>query len=142
MNLALNPGNGHLLLPSHRFLTPGLHPGAVETLGPTYPPARRAMGTGWEWYDLRFELLPMRFGLSLGFYGTSLRTCLFGLPTTQPAPGWATWNEAHEQQLAEVYDTWLTEQVGPNRTFAWGLAWAEYDPRSGCSSLGIRYTGA
>jgi hypothetical protein len=100
------------------------------------------VGTGWHWYHLQFSDAPYYIGVNLGFFQERLRTYHFGWSMGSQLQSWDDWSEAVELQRAQEFEKWLTQQVGRARTFAWGTAWAGYDPRSAGSSIVIHYATA
>ncbi|NML64718.1 hypothetical protein HHL22_05815 [Hymenobacter sp. RP-2-7] len=142
MNLQLNPRSGQLRLPNGSLIHPALRPAEVAALGASQPPTHRDISTGWHWYHLQFSDTPYSTGLNLGFFQEQLRTYHFGWSTGLQPKSWDDWSEAAERRWAQEFDEWLTQQVGRARTFAWGSAWAGYDPRSAGSSIVIHYASA
>lgn len=52
---------------------------------------------------------------------------------------WADWSEEKELQRKALHDQWLDRCLGSRRDFPWGSVGSEYDPRSGSSTITIRY---
>jgi hypothetical protein len=64
---------------------------------------------------------------------------------------WDDWSEEKQLALRDAHDSWLVEMLGPGSRFAWaggslpeyrfewGEVWSSYDPRSGSSSIGVRF---
>ena len=61
---------------------------------------------------------------------------LFLLPDVQ---GWSGWSEQQALDERDQLEQLLTENYGDVRAFSWGGASASYDPRSGSSSIVVRY---
>jgi len=142
MNIQLDSRNGHLRLPNGCTIHPALRPAEVAGLGASRPPTHRDMGTGWQWYNLQFHEAPYSIGVNLGFWQEQLRTYLLGWSTGLLPKSWDDWNKEAELRKAKEFEKWLSQQLGPARTFGWGTAWAGYDPRSAGSSIAVRYAPA
>jgi len=58
---------------------------------------------------------------------------------------WAQWSAEREQAIAQEDARWLSSVLGGAGSttgaysFDWGSVWSGFDPRSGYSSVGIRY---
>lgn len=54
---------------------------------------------------------------------------------------WTDWSEENEMQIKAEHDRLLAAMLGaaPHR-FPWGEVVSDYDPRSGASTISIRYT--
>ncbi|MBK0403802.1 hypothetical protein I5M27_12450 [Adhaeribacter sp. BT258] len=100
------------------------------------------LGNGWIHYTLRnVEESGKFFNLIFFFYKENLESVSF---VVKDSPfnlnsGWDSWSEKTEREKAVTYNNWLNKEIGTGRSFSWGDAWATYDPKSGGSSMGIRY---
>lgn len=52
---------------------------------------------------------------------------------------WSDWSEQAAQKERRRLEQLLTTTYGATRAFAWGTVHASYDPRSGSSSIVVRY---
>jgi hypothetical protein len=52
----------------------------------------------------------------------------------------APWSEQHEIQRKSIHDEWLSAQLGSGpHNFPWGSIESDFDPRSLCSQIIVRY---
>lgn len=52
------------------------------------------------------------------------------------------WNEQDEMRRKSIHDDWLTAQLGGGpHNFPWGSIESDFDPRSQCSQIIVRYGG-
>ena len=56
------------------------------------------------------------------------------------AGSWDTWSESEAMHQKDTLEHLLEAAYGRQRQFSWGNLTADYDPRSGSSSITIRYT--
>ena len=88
-----------------------------------------------------YELAGLSLSVSVGFYGEQLET--IGLFHDAKALGssWADWSEEKERQRKQIHDQWLLALTGyASHFYAWGESWSDFDPKSGGSSIVIRYS--
>lgn len=55
------------------------------------------------------------------------------------ASKWFTWSEKSERAQAQRFNNWLDVQLAGERNFDWGIVQADYNAKSGFSSVKIRY---
>jgi hypothetical protein len=142
----LDPASGELVLPS-----------AGVRLGPTWTRTRflaselgaRAMPlvTNEPWASYRLALTPGEVGpfpasVALFFHGESLRW--ISIMDLSPAFGtsWSDLSEEKELLRKSAHDHWLAASGAPPGQHPWARVWSEYEPRSGYSSIAIRYDQA
>lgn len=55
-------------------------------------------------------------------------------------PSWDNWSETEERKRKDEHDKWLEKSIGrPPYKYSWGEISSDYDPRSGSSTITIRY---
>jgi hypothetical protein len=100
----------------------------------------RDMGTGYVWYSL-----PNRNSesdnilMSLCFHNGTLDSISIALNDPDLGHSWGDCSEEKERTRADRTETWLAAQGYPAGTYPWGEIWANYDPKGGFGSAGIRY---
>ncbi len=102
----------------------------------------RDMGNGYKWLDIKnIQIEDKYFIMSLCFKEEDLTelSIVFNDKPFDLNSSWDSWSEKDEQKKLNKYQVWLKEQLGDNRNFNWGEVWADYDPKGGSSSIGIRY---
>ncbi len=52
---------------------------------------------------------------------------------------WSDWSEAHERNKTNIYEKWLTKNLGKERKFNWGKIETYHDPKGGTSGILIKY---
>lgn len=63
-----------------------------------------------------------------------------GLTRDGEIPSWENWSESEELKLKNEHDKWLEKNIGKSPyKYPWGEISSNYDPRSGSSSIIIRY---
>jgi hypothetical protein len=88
-----------------------------------------------------YELAGLSLGVSLGFYGEQLETIELFHDAKAFGSSWADWSEEKEQQRKQIHDQWLLALTGyASHFYAWGEIWSDFDPKSGGSSIVIRYS--
>jgi hypothetical protein len=88
-----------------------------------------------------YELAGLSLSVSLVFYGEQLET--IGLFHDAKALGssWADWSEQQELKRKQIHDQWLVALTGhASHVYTWGEIWSDFDPKSGGSSIVIRYS--
>ena len=89
----------------------------------------------------RHEIAGLDFYVVLYFYGQELEFIDMAHPAAQFGTSWDDWSEEKELKRKEVHDRWLIEQTGyASHVYEWGEIGSDYDPRSGGSSIIIRYS--
>jgi hypothetical protein len=100
----------------------------------------RNMKTGYVWYDLpetRIAGKPVVVGLC--FFKRTLDSVVFAIPDPLYGASWDDWSESKERARAEATRNWLRSLGYPVGEYRWGIVYAEYDPRSGGGSGGVRF---
>jgi hypothetical protein len=77
------------------------------------------------------------FHVALFFQGERLE--MVQLVGDEPPFSWESQSDETEQIRKKGHDAWLAASLGAQRRFPWGEVWSEYDPRSGFSSVIVRY---
>jgi len=74
------------------------------------------------------------------FYEGVLNSLSFAPLWPGAARSWAEWSEAGELRVKALNDQLLREYLGPPPyVYAWGTIESDYDPKSGGSSIVVRY---
>jgi len=96
---------------------------------------------GYKWiYFNNIEIDRLFFNISVCFYNAKLFCIDFGFTDKQEKnTTWDNWNEKEELKRKEIYEKWLTKSIGNKRNFEWGKVGAYFDPRSGTTSMSIKY---
>ena len=75
------------------------------------------------------------------FYGQQLEFVDLAHAATEFGTSWDDWSEEGELRRKQWHDDWLREQTGhAAHVYGWGEVSSDYDPRSGGSSITIRYS--
>nr|WP_314228267.1 hypothetical protein [uncultured Kingella sp.] len=131
----LNLQNGDFTMPPLR-LTRHTTPAQLQAQFPRI--ATDALSTGWLWLTPPIvSYQGQDFYFNLGFHRQRLALIFFGM--TARATSWDDWSETHERQTEALYHRFLSEQLGGQTQFSWGSFGAQYDPRSACSGMFVRY---
>ena len=81
-----------------------------------------------------------RFSLSLFFLNETLDSLQLVLTVPELENLWTTWSKEKELQLKNLHDKWLASmKLKPKYKFEWGAIESNFDPKSGFSSITIRY---
>jgi len=120
---------------------------------PLAAPARwDDMHTGWMDAELPSEADGDRkIGVRLIFEGERLDGYRLWIVDPRYGTSWDDWSEEKELAHRDAHDAWLVEKLGPGErarapggmelgySLPWGDVWSTYDPRSGGSSIGVRF---
>ena len=108
-----------------------------------YPLAivRHEMNTGWVWYQLpAFNDHSIQIVISLAFYNDVLsQISLAHVDELIYGSSWSSWSENKELLRVQTTKKWLENKGYSLGKYAWGEIWANYDPKSGSGSAGIRF---
>lgn len=77
--------------------------------------------------------------LSARFHGQTLWRVELVAIGDEFGTSWDDWSEAREQARRRFQDRWLTQVLGPGRTFPWGTVGSVFDARGGGSSILVDY---
>jgi len=81
------------------------------------------------------------FFVVLYFYGQQLESIDMAHGAGEFGTSWDDWSEERELRRKQWHDDWLREQTGQaSHVYEWGKVHSSYDPRSGGSSIIIRYS--
>jgi hypothetical protein len=100
------------------------------------------LGNGWIHYTFKnVEAFAKFFHFTFYFFGENLKSIEFIINESpfDLNTGWDSWSEQREKENALLYNNWLNKEIGTVRNFTWGNVLADYDPKSGGSSIFIRY---
>src|SRR5262249_40824522 len=87
------------------------------------------------------EISGLRFIVSLSFYGDILESIELTHDDEELGSSRSDWSEEKELKRKRIHDKWLTSLQGcTSHRHSWGEIWSCYDPRSGGSSITIRYS--
>ena len=138
----INKNNGHIRLHDSLALKPNLNIDLVENQDFEDVQETRDLGNGYKWIDIKnIQIENKYFIISLCFKENELAelSIILNDKPFDLSTSWDSWNEQDEEKKLIEYNNWLIEQLGTTRVFNWGEVWADYDPRGGSSSIGIRY---
>jgi len=142
LNKMIDKKTGNIEVASDKIINPSMSLEEVKSMGIGGSQAERGMGNGWIWYDvINVIIVAQYFNISFAFYNSKLNILNFVFSSSKydPNKGQESWSEMEELQNALIFDNWLYAEIGSERTFSWGEAWAGYDPKGGSSSVIIRY---
>ena len=123
--------------PSGLRLSRSLREAEVATLAGV---GKRDMGTGYVWYSLPiWNPESDNILISLCFHSGTLDSISVALYDPDLGSSWSDCSEEKERTRADRTEAWLAAQGYPTGTFPWGEIWADYDPKGGFGSAGIRY---
>ena len=89
-------------------------------------------------YSLSLKDAQNEFGLSLVF--REQRLFMISIEMLSAKQSWANWSEEEELRRRVAHDHLLAASLGkPPYRYRWGEVLSLYDPRSGVSSIAIRY---
>jgi hypothetical protein len=96
---------------------------------------------GYKWiYFKEIEIDNLFFNIGICFHNDRLFCIDFGFTFEQQKNlTWENWNEENELIRKDIYEKWLTINIGKKRKFNWGTIGAYYDPRGGTTSINIKY---
>jgi hypothetical protein len=81
------------------------------------------------------------FFVVLYFYGQQLESINLAHSAEEFGASWDDWSEGDELRRKQWHDDWLLGQTGhTSHVYEWGEVGSDYDPRSGGSSIVIRYS--
>jgi hypothetical protein len=102
----------------------------------------RDMHNGWKWLTARnVSVREYYLTLEFAFYNNLLRaiTLVISSEKSSQLPSWKNWSEHTEMQKLSKLKQWLQEELGQEGMFDWGNVTANYDYKSGGSSIIINY---
>jgi hypothetical protein len=97
---------------------------------------------GWCWLQENNVFADTKyFNFLLGFYENKLKEIHFCMSDTEYSMIQSHDDLSNEKEMEDLerYNNWLESELGSERDFEWGTVWASYDPKSGGSSIGLRY---
>lgn len=133
---------GFVELAFDKTIKPTMSLGEIKSMDVGENLSETDMGNGWKWYNVKnVKIVDLYFIISFGFLNERLKELSFAFSNTKYdlSKGWESWNENEEGQKAVTFNNWLKAELGSEKTFGWGEVWADYDEKSGNSSIGIRY---
>lgn len=81
------------------------------------------------------------FHVVLYFYKEKLESIHLADSSEEFGASWDEWSEEKELKRKEAHDRWLIAETGnASHVYRWGEIISPYDPRSGGSSITIRYS--
>ena len=98
--------------------------------------------TGWQWLTIKnLRVDETYYILSFGFQANALKQIelIVSKDRFDLTAGWETWSKANELAILTDLRIWVTTELGREGNFGWGDVWAAYDPKSGTSSITLRY---
>lgn len=102
----------------------------------------RDMGTGWKWLTIKNIVVETNYVLvTFGFYQNVLSqlNLIVSADRFELNAGWESWSKADELNTLSRLRQWVLAEVGREGTFDWGTIQTNYDPKSGASTIHIRY---
>ena len=107
---------------------------------PSVGATRRDMHTGWVWYSLpAFPDGEVQVSMTLAFQAGALTDIQILDSRPEFGTDWGSWSEENERSRVVCVAQWLAGRGWAPGRYPWGEVWAEYDPRSGARSGGVRY---
>jgi len=85
------------------------------------------------------------FAWSLWFRGSVLQSVSIACSAPEFGSSWSDWSEERELALKRLHDSLLESAFGADwqqQRFTWGSVYSVFDPKSGGSSIGVRYDNA
>jgi hypothetical protein len=80
-------------------------------------------------------------GIIVFFKGEILESVHFFVSDPQFGVRWENWSRKKESERNQANHQWLKKNgLGSGKRYSWGSVWSGYDPKSGSSSIVIRYT--
>lgn len=138
----IDKNTGNLTLDSGKAILSTTSLGEIKDFKLSEVQEEQDMGNGWVHFTVRnVEVSGTYFIITFIFHEKALESVLFVI-NDSPFDlniGWESWSEQKERNNAVLYNNWLNKEIGTSRNFSWGNVWATYDPKSGGSSMGIRY---
>jgi hypothetical protein len=87
------------------------------------------------------QIAAQPFFVVLYFYGQQLESIDLAYSAEEFGTSWDDWSEEGELRRKQWHDDWLRRQTGyASHVYGWGEISSAYDPRSGGSSIIIRYS--
>jgi hypothetical protein len=81
------------------------------------------------------------FFVVLDFYGQKLESIELANSSEEFGMSWKDWSEEKQLKRKEAHDAWLIAQTNrASHRYGWGAIASAYDPKSGGSSITIRYS--
>src|SRR5262249_2532980 len=81
------------------------------------------------------------FFVALYFYQGTVESIDLAIDSEEFGSSWDDWTEEKEMKRKETQDAWLVANTGStSHVYDWGAVGSSYDPRSGGSSITIRYS--
>jgi hypothetical protein len=101
----------------------------------------RDMKTGWTWIHLvNQEENNLFISLNIAFYETEIKLLMLTIdPEMTHLDMRENWSKENELKRQVFMEKWLDKEIGKKRRYTWGEVWCSFDPKSGFSSIGIRY---
>ncbi|GAB5527793.1 MAG: hypothetical protein Roseis2KO_56650 [Roseivirga sp.] len=138
----INKNTGNIKLTDSLELTPKSNLNLLEGQNLGQANELRDIGNGCKWLDIKnINIGSKYFIISLCFIDELLSelSLLVSDERFSLSSHWSSWSERKEKEDLKKYTTWLNKELGGKTEFHWGDVWATYDPKSGSSSIGIRY---
>ena len=82
------------------------------------------------------------FAWSLWFRGSVLQRASIECADAEFGSSWSDWSQEREFARKRFHDSLLQSVLGENwsrERFSWGAVYSGYDPKGGCSSIGVTY---
>jgi hypothetical protein len=102
----------------------------------------RDMKNGYKWLDTKNVKVNNEFyNISFGFHNGELKMLIFIVDDKKfdLKDNGNSWTEEKEKSKEEKYKKWVINKLGHEGQFSWGQVSAEYDPKSGLSSIFMNY---
>ncbi|HEY1698053.1 MAG TPA: hypothetical protein VGG39_38095 [Polyangiaceae bacterium] len=109
------------------------------------------MHTGWVHVELADATGTATFAVRLLFEGERLDGYRMWMLDPRFGTSWDDWSEEKQRAQQDAHDAWLIGLLGPGTrrptpggpelaySLPWGEVWSAYDPRSGSSTIGVRF---
>jgi hypothetical protein len=101
-----------------------------------------ADGHLWQLVTLKRSIHQYPFGLSIRFRNSVLHSIDYFVAPPELGLSWEDWSQEKEIVRKSIHDKLIGEAVGAERTFYWGSIYSEFDSKSGCAIVTIKYNTA
>ena len=139
-NRIINKLNGNINIAKNHFISPNkqIKQGIIDLLNPII----RDMKTGFIWYNfMNIEYKEQLINLSVCCFNNKVTAANVAPQNKEyiKKEGWDNWSKKKEMENLKYYNEWLDSEIGKNRYYSWGQIMAQFDNKSGFSSISVNY---